>query len=114
MGSNIDRKQAIREYKARKAPPRGIFAVRCTATGQLWIASSMNLDAAQNSAWFSLRNGLYPNKSIQAEWNTHGDRAFVYEILEKLEDDVSAIQINDVLKAKKRYWMDQLGAQTMT
>src|SRR6266852_6304555 len=103
MGSNLARKEAIKEYKARK-PKRGVFAVRCT-TGQVWVGSTPNLDAAQNSLWFCLRQGLHHSKALQAEWNTHDKDAFQYESLEKLDDDVSPIALNDLLKEKKRHWV---------
>lgn len=106
----IDRKQAIRDYKLRKAP-RGIFAVRCVAAGKVWIGSSMDLEKAQNKEWFVLRNGSHANAALQSEWNSHGERAFEYEILEKLDDDVSAIRVSDVLKEKRRHWIERLGAE---
>jgi hypothetical protein len=106
----IDRKQAARDYKLRK-PPRGIFAVRCADAGKVWIGSSMDLDKAQNKEWFILRNRSHANAAMQAEWNSRGENAFQYEVLEKVADDVSALRINDVLKEKRRQWMDRLGAE---
>ncbi len=45
------RKAAIRAFKERKTP-RGIFAVRCSVTGGVWVDSAMDLDAAKNRVWF--------------------------------------------------------------
>src|SRR5712692_10597157 len=112
MESRAERKEAIKEYKTRK-PARGVFAVRCTATGQIWVDATPNLDAAQNSLWFCLRQGLHHSKALQAEWNTHGKDAFQYEILETLDDDVSPIALNDLLKEKKRHWVAHFGAQAL-
>jgi hypothetical protein len=56
------------------------------ATGQVWVDSSPNLDAARNGAWFFLRHRYHHNKALQAEWNTHGEEAFQYEILEQLDE----------------------------
>lgn len=81
MGSNIRRKEAIREFKERKTP-RGVFALRCTVTGHVWVDSSRNLDASKNSLWFVLGHGSHHNHPLQTEWNTHGMQAFQYEILE--------------------------------
>ena len=109
----MDKKKAIQEYKARKVA-RGVFVVRCTMTGQAWVDSSPNLDAARNGAWFCLRHGSHHNKALQAEWNIHGEQAFQYEILEKLDDDLSPIGLRDLLKEKRRNWKTQLGAQTLS
>jgi hypothetical protein len=104
------RKQAIQDYKLRKAL-RGVFAVRCTVTGKTWIGSSLDLDKGQNREWFVLRFGSHANASLQREWNNHGEKAFEYQILEKLDDDVSAVRVQDVLKEKRRAWIERLGAE---
>ena len=52
--SKADRRQIASEFKDRKVP-QGIFAIRCAASGQVWVGSSPNLDAARNSNWFQLR-----------------------------------------------------------
>ncbi len=112
MKSNIRRKEAVNAFKMRKTP-RGVFAVRCAATGQAWVNSSMNLDAARNGIWFFLRNGYHQNKELQAEWNARGAEAFQFEVLEKLDDDVSPLALSDLLKEKKRHWTAQLGARNL-
>ncbi|MGH9614096.1 MAG: GIY-YIG nuclease family protein [Bryobacteraceae bacterium] len=112
MKSNMRRKEAVNEFKMRKTP-RGVFAVRCTATGLAWVNSSMNLDAARNGIWFFLRNGYHQNKELQAEWDAHGATAFQFEVLEKLDEDVSSLALSDLLKEKKRYWTAQLGGRTL-
>ena len=112
MDSKIDRKVAIRKFKEQKIP-RGAFAVRCTATGQVWVGSSRNLDATRNSFWFALRIGSHLDKSLQAEWNAHGEPAFQYEILEKLDDDVAPLGIPDLLKEKRLDWIERLSARPL-
>jgi hypothetical protein len=109
---NIDKKEAIKEYKARK-PLRGAYALRCTATGQVWVGSSPNLDAIRNRLWFSLRQGNHQDSVLQKEWNTYGEQAFLYEILEKLDDDLSPIGVSDLLKEKKLQWVAQFGARKL-
>lgn len=109
----MNRKEAIQAYKERKIP-RGAFAVRCTSSGSVWVGSSPNLDAARNGMWFALRAGSpFNNQALQKEWNQHGEPAFEFEILEKLEDDVSALALADLLKEKKRDWAAQLNAQPL-
>ena len=112
MHSSAARKEAIRKFKERK-PLRGAFAVRCTATGRIWVGSSRNLDATKNGSWFSLRNGSHLDKSLQTEWNAHGEDKFEYEILEKLEDDVSPLAVADLLKEKRSHWIARLGTRPL-
>jgi len=110
--STVWRKEAIKAYKARK-PQRGAFAVRCRATGHVWVGASPSLGTVQNSVWFGLRHGGYHEKALQAEWNAHGEGAFEYEILEKLDEDVNPLAIKDLLKEKKVQWAGRLGARTL-
>jgi hypothetical protein len=112
MQSTAARREAIRKFKEQK-PSRGAFAVRCTATDGVWVGSSVNLHAIRNRLWFSLRTGICPDKALQAEWNVHGEDAFQYEILEKLDDDVLPLEVADLLKEKRTRWTAQLGAQPL-
>jgi hypothetical protein len=105
----MTRKEAIREFKERKTP-RGIFAIRCTATRRVWVGASRNLDAAKNGYWFGLRTGKHLDKSLQEEWTERGESAFAYEILEKLDDDVHPMGLTDLLKTKQSEWVERAGA----
>jgi len=101
-----DRKEAIRQFKERR-PSSGIYALRCTATGRAWIESSPHLDASQNSQFFQLRQRLHRNKELQTEWNAHGEASFHFEVLERLPEDTSSLNLRDVLTERKRAWSDQ-------
>ena len=112
MPSKESRKESIRRFKERK-PLLGAYAVRCTATGRVWVGVSRNLDATKNGCWFCLRNGLHQEKSLQEEWNTQGESAFQYEILDGLEEDVHPLEVADLLKEKKNDWVARLSAQPL-
>ena len=84
--SKEHRRELVREYKERK-PQRGVYAVRCVATGEVWASASPKLDTQQNSTWFQLRMGGHPNRALQAAWKTHGEDAFSYEIVAELSDE---------------------------
>jgi hypothetical protein len=103
------RKDAIREYKER-APNRGAYVIRCAVSDRVWAGASTNLDAARNRAWFTLRLGQHGDRALQAEWNTHGEATFQYDVLETLEDDVSPMAMSDLLKEKMRDWATRLDA----
>lgn len=104
------RRQAVRDFKERKVS-RGIFVVRCTATGEAWVGSSRNLDQQQNSIWFGLRAGGYINRSVQAAWTAHGEAAFAFEVLETLDDeDLGDLGRADLLKSRAAKWRVEIGA----
>ncbi len=106
----LTRREALRQYKERKVEA-GIFAVRCTATGQAWVGASRNLGQQQNGIWFGLRLGSGRNPAMQAAWREHGADAFRFEVLEVLDDeDLSEVSRDLRLKAAEARWRDSLGA----
>ncbi len=112
MLSNEDRKEAQRRFKEQK-PDIGIYALRCTATGHVWVGATRNLEATRNRCWFSLRNGLDLDPALQQEWTAHGEPAFQYEILDRVEKDVHPLEVDDLLKKKVIDWAARFGAQKL-
>jgi hypothetical protein len=108
----IKRKEAIREYKGRKTS-RGIYSVRCTATDDVWVGAAPDLDAIQNRILFSLLHGNHGNKRMQATWKEHGEQSFQFQIVEKFDEDVPALMLDDLLKKRKEYWITELNASTL-
>jgi hypothetical protein len=108
----MDKRQARKDFKSKKTP-KGIFALRCAVSGEVWVSASDHLDSAQNGLWFQLRNGLHPNKRLQAAWRLHGEGAFRYEILEHLDDDVSALLLKDMLRERQKHWESELAASAV-
>jgi hypothetical protein len=108
----MTRKEAINAYKARK-PRRGAFSIRCAASGAVWVGTSTNVDTVKNRIWGELRLGGSPDKTLQAEWNAHGEGAFAYEILAELEEDVQPLAIRDLLKEQQVHWTSLLAARTL-
>jgi hypothetical protein len=108
--STARRRELLREYK--ETPQRaGVFAVVCGDTR--WTGSTRNLDKQQNSLWFQLRMGKYPNVRLQKMWNEEGEGAFAYEILEEVKDE-NALLIGELLKEREAMWRQELGADRVS
>jgi hypothetical protein len=110
--SKAGRRQIAADFKDRKVP-RGVFAIRCAASGQCWVGSSTNLTAVQNSQWFQLRGGLHRNPTLQQAWTHQTEQAFSLETLEELDDDLSPLLLNQQLAARKAYWANSLQADIL-
>ncbi len=103
-----DRKAAVAAYRERKVEA-GIYAVRCTASDQLWIGSAPDLSTIQNRLWFTLRQGRNAYRSLQEAWTAHGSEAFTFEIVEQLPDDDDPGYIrNAALKTLHAHWVEKL------
>lgn len=107
----IDRKAAVAAYKERKTPC-GIYGVRCTASGQVWIGRGLDLDKIENRLRFALRHGSARPASLQEAWKRHGEGGFVIETLEKMEEEESAAFMrNSWFKTRLEFWRGELSAE---
>jgi hypothetical protein len=112
MQTKVSRKELVRQYKEIKVEA-GVYAVRCTASGRVWVGPSRNLRATKNGLWSGLQAGFHRETSLQAEWNALGEEAFEYEALEVLAEDVHPVNVFGVLKEMKSKWVAQLNAEPL-
>lgn len=108
-----ERKAALAAYKERKIDA-GIYAVRCRASGEVWVGQTPNLDKIWNRLWFTLNQGGNSCRSLQAAWSRHGAADFAFEILERIEEEEASSYVrNALLKERMVRWRSDLGAQAL-
>ena len=105
------KREILQAYKEEKRPA-GLYAVRCAATGEVWVGTSRQIGQQENKVWFSLRSGGHPNRRMQAAWAAHGADAFSFEVLEEVDgSEMTALGLADDLKARDKAWRETLGAE---
>jgi hypothetical protein len=104
-----DRKAAVSAYKEREVES-GIYAVRCKASGEVWVGSTPDLSKIQNRLWFTLRQGTNTHRSLQTAWNAHGAEAFSFEIVERLDAEEIGYVRDRLTKERLIQWAEQLRA----
>jgi hypothetical protein len=107
-----ERKARIAAYKDQPTIA-GVFAVICTATGQVWVGKSRHIDTEQNGLWFALKLGSSPFRSLQAAWKVHDPSDFRFEQLDRLGADLSAARRKDELEVRARLWTTRLNAEAL-
>jgi group I intron endonuclease len=102
------RKELQREYMKRPKPA-GVFQIKNTANGKLYLGSSLNLEGPLNGHKFMLGIGSHRNKVLQKEWNEYGPDKFVFEILAvvKVKDDPN-FNLSDELTLLEQIWLEEL------
>ncbi len=110
--SSSARKALIADYKDR-ATVAGVYAVICSATGQVWVGQSRHIDTRWNGLSFTLRTGSGRDPSLQAAWNAHGADDFRFEQLDRLPTDLSDLRLKDELKERAARWTARLQAETL-
>ena len=104
-----DRKAAVRAYKEREVEG-GIYAVRCAASGEVWVGGAPDLAKIQNRLWFTLRQGTNTHRSLQSTWNARGAEAFSFEIVERLDAEEIEYVRDRMMKERLIQWAEQLRA----
>ena len=96
------------EYKLSHRP-MGIFQIRNTVNGKLFVDSSTNIPGKINRHRFSLNAGLHRSKELQKDWNESGEAAFEFETLEPVEprDDQNYNYAAD-LEVLEDLWFEKL------
>ena len=80
-----------------------MFAIRCRATGEIWVGQAFDLDKIQNRIWFTLRIGDHRNAELQRAWSAHGEQDFTLEALERIEDEELAYVRDALLKERAQH-----------
>ena len=106
------RRKELQQQYAERGPQEGVFAVRNSASGEVWVGVSRNLDVQKNGLWGRLAGGMCFNKDVQASWTKHGEAAFSYEILERFTESDPHI-IERLRLERPAHWRATLGAGTV-
>lgn len=81
--NSVNKKSAKAKYRSTPRP-MGIFAIRNSSNGKVFVASSVDLPGSFNRHRFQLNAGLHQSKSLQKDWNDIGEAGFEFEVLEEL------------------------------
>lgn len=109
---NARKKELLRTAKEQRQR-QGIYAIRCSVSGEVWVAKAADLDKRKTGLWFQLNLGGFPGKSLQASWNAHGEAAFSFVELEEVSDD-NELLIPSLLKEREAHWRQELSAQAVS
>lgn len=102
------REELKREYKGR-AKPAGVFQIKNTANGKVFLGSSMNIEGPLNAHRFFLETNHHQNKTLQQEWNEFGGDKFVFEILEEVKVTADPnFNLDDELTLLEEIWIGKL------
>jgi group I intron endonuclease len=105
MGSHADIK---REYK-ESAKQAGLFVIKNSVNGKIYLGSSLNLHGPLNKHRFMLSMRSHLNKMLQQEWKEFGADSFTFEIVEVVENkDDPNFSIEDELTLLEEIWAEKL------
>lgn len=84
---------------------QGIYYIRNTANGKVYVGSSVNITRRWTHHKTVLKGGTHKNSELQADYDRQGLDAFEFGILEEIEEkaDLEAREVYWIKKQKKCY-----------
>lgn len=110
--STQTKKELSAAWKKREVDA-GVFAVRCDGSGDTWVGGWPDVDRVRNRIWFTLGLGSHPNRTLQEAWRVHGEGAFFFDVLERLEPCEPAWARDALLKERVASWREQLSGKAI-
>ncbi|MBL7825858.1 MAG: GIY-YIG nuclease family protein [Saprospiraceae bacterium] len=107
MSSKKELKEAYKQMKT----PKGVFQIRNTSNGKIFVEGSLNLKAIWNRYQLQLEMGSHPSPSLQADYRAFGPDCFVFEILAELDeenDDRKDVDWAKELKLLEALYLEEL------
>jgi hypothetical protein len=104
--SRAERKRAYKEAEV----PMGIYAIRNTTNGKLFVGHTLNLGAIFNRARFEFAQRMHRVPELQADWERYGEAAFSFEVLDKLppREEPGGPPPLEELKVLEEMWLERL------
>ncbi len=107
-GKTSERSEIKRVYK-QNSPAGGIYQIRNTANGRIYVGSSRNLDGDRNSRLFQLRMGkVVFSRELQKDLDQFGAGSFDFSVLEVLPKPGPGENGDQLLAALHLQWLEKL------
>ena len=82
----MNKSEIKRAYKQSKRP-MGVYRIVNTQNDKVYIGFATDLEARFNRHKAELKFGNHRNKELQKIWNSYGESAFEFEILDVLDQE---------------------------
>lgn len=103
-----DHTEIKRMYKQNR-PDMGVYQIRNTANGKIYVGSSQNLEGTRNSRLFQLRMGkVVFSRELQKDLNEFGAGSFEFSVLSVLDKPEPGDNIEQSLAALELHWLEKL------
>lgn len=105
----MDSQREVKRAYKQAPPPAGIYQVRNTCNGKIFLGKALNVGGKLNGVRFSLQQHSHYNEGLQAEWNQFGPEAFVFEVLDELKPAENETSVDPKeLQALEELWLEKI------
>lgn len=105
---DLDRRKELKNQFKELKTEAGIYQIRNTINQKILLVATPNLKTI-NGRKIELNTGGYRNKLLQEDWLKYGNEAFIFEVLEVLEQpEEGFFDMKDELKKLEKKWLEKL------
>lgn len=106
--ADMERKKELKQLYKEMKTEGGVYLIRNTRNQKVLVVSTPNLKTI-NGRKMQLRDGTHQNRQLQEELRHYGPDAFVFEVLEVLEEKADAsFNKAEALKQLEQKWLEKL------
>ena len=102
-------KAALKNAYKQTNRPMGVYRIRSTQGNKLYIGYGTDIQARVNRHKAELKFGSHRNRELQETWNSLGESAFKFEVLDALErEEDPQANPDEELKVLSEMWIHKL------
>ena len=108
METRMDKSEIKKQYKEAKQP-MGVYRIKISKNDKAFIGFATDLQSRFNRHKTELRFGSHRNKELQELWNSFGESAFKFEILDVLDHEEDAqTKVDEELRILAEMWIQKM------
>ncbi|WP_219837580.1 GIY-YIG nuclease family protein [Paenibacillus sp. R14(2021)] len=115
MSLDKQKKKELATAYAKSFRPMGIYQIRNTTNGKVWIDGTMDLDGARNRFEFSKQMNMITISELREDWDLYGGSIFVFEELDQIKpreevmnDRSELAKYKEEVEALRELWLEKL------
>ncbi len=102
-------KSAMKKAYLQAKRPMGVYRISNSQNNKVYIGFSIDIPARFNRHKSELNFGSHRNKELQELWNSFGEAAFEFEILDVLDNkENTQASPNEELQVLAEMWIQKL------
>ena len=108
---DANKRQMMKEAYQKRVSAGGVYVIENTATGKKLLVAETDLKGAENKFKFiQMTDSTCPYGKLSADWRKYGAKAFVFNVLEKIEqkEDQTREEFLEDLQLLEELWREKI------
>jgi hypothetical protein len=102
-------KKALKEQYKNRSVSGGVYFIKCSEGGLIWLRATMDLQGAKNRFIFSKSMDSCPENSMREAWLQFGADAFSFEVAEEImkKDTQTEAEFSEDVNVLLEMWQEK-------